>query len=93
MFEELRQAEKDENSKTLVLDRIMQAQNAINLVDADNQTKDDDDSFENYQAQQEALQQQIIKRFNNEQLAATLDGDTQYLSKLRFFMQYPPKVR
>lgn len=78
----------------MALDRILQAQKEINQVDIENQLQDDKESFINYeQAQQESLQQQIIRRFKNEQLQATLDGDTQYLAKLRFFMQYPPKVR
>lgn len=41
----------------------------------------------------EGTPEQIILRFNNQQLAETLEGETKYISRLRFFMQYPPKVR
>jgi len=39
------------------------------------------------------LQDLIIKRLNNDQIHATQSGDMQFCARLRFFMQYPPKVR
>jgi hypothetical protein len=53
----------------------------------------DDSSILDEETSHLQMQNHVISRFNNEQLAATLKGETKYLEKLRFFMQYPYKVR